>query len=395
MIAMSRTGAAMGRLLSRLSFVAGLLLVASPAVSQSLPSGNPATPEQVRFYHSDALGSVRAVTDIDGEIVSRSDYLPFGEQIPEDRGRGDIAGYSENDDAGNKQRFTGKERDNESGLDFFGARYHSGAAGRFTSADPLLNVRAGLVDPQHWNRYAIVGNNPLARIDPTGRDWYHVGGFAAGIATGYLKLLAATTPGSPVMVANSINAMANPRQTLNNIKFVAQSYLHAGEAVDQYRRCRWQLRTQATALPLARCFGENTVVVAATLASGRLAARQAPVFSGHGLYDPANGMVTVPTGTTVTLPTALGNSISDAYGGAIESGASLGAFGDEMVGAQTYWLAARFEFDSLSTRGARDSWKSDDGDGTNEFGGAAEAELGTRSMVGMLQHQRVSLGPLR
>ena len=167
MIAVSRAGAAMGRLLSRLSLVAGLLLVASPAVSQSLPSGNPATPEQVRFYHSDALGSVRAVTDIDGEIVSRSDYLPFGEQIPADLGRADITGYSE--DAGNKHKFTGKERDGENGLDYFGARYLSGAQGRFTSVDPDFVVREHVVDPQQWNRYSYVRNNPLKYTDPDGR----------------------------------------------------------------------------------------------------------------------------------------------------------------------------------------------------------------------------------
>jgi len=161
----------MGRLLSRLSLVAGLLLVASPAVGQSLPSGNPATPEKVRFYHPDALGSVRAVTDIGGDIVSRSDYLPFGEQIPPEQGRADVAGYS--DDAGNKQKFTGKERDIENGLDYFGARYFSAPQGRFTSADPFTGFSALIVKPQRWNRYAYVSNNPLALVDPDGREEFH------------------------------------------------------------------------------------------------------------------------------------------------------------------------------------------------------------------------------
>lgn len=66
----------------------------------------------------DALGSTRAVV---GPVFRRMDYLPFGEET----GAG----------SGVRQRFTGKERDGETGLDFFGARYYSGAQSRFTSPD--------------------------------------------------------------------------------------------------------------------------------------------------------------------------------------------------------------------------------------------------------------------
>jgi RHS repeat-associated protein len=66
-----------------------------------------------------------------------------------------------------RSRYTGKERDAESGLDFFGARYFSGGQGRFTSADPLLNS-AHPWNPQTWNRYAYGLNNPLKFTDPTG-----------------------------------------------------------------------------------------------------------------------------------------------------------------------------------------------------------------------------------
>jgi RHS repeat-associated protein len=60
-------------------------------------------------------------------------------------------------------RFTGKERDSETGLDWFETRYLSSAQGRFTSADnPKF---AEKTDPQSWNLYAYVGNNPLSRID--------------------------------------------------------------------------------------------------------------------------------------------------------------------------------------------------------------------------------------
>jgi RHS repeat-associated protein len=62
---------------------------------------------------------------------------------------------------------TGKERDAETGLDYFGARYVSSAQGRFTSPDaPFADQH--VEDPQSWNLYAYVRNNPLRYVDPTG-----------------------------------------------------------------------------------------------------------------------------------------------------------------------------------------------------------------------------------
>jgi RHS repeat-associated protein len=81
-------------------------------------------------------------------------------------------------DSGRRSRCSGKERDSETGNDYFGARYFSGAQGRFTSDDPLnipglqrLNPQQfeGIIaDPQNWNGYAYARNNPLTHIDPDG-----------------------------------------------------------------------------------------------------------------------------------------------------------------------------------------------------------------------------------
>ncbi len=54
----------------------------------------------------------------------------------------------------------------ETGLDYFGARYFSGAQGRFTSPDPITTPK--LEDPQRWNKYAYALGNPLQFTDPTG-----------------------------------------------------------------------------------------------------------------------------------------------------------------------------------------------------------------------------------
>ena len=67
-------------------------------------------------------------------------------------------------------RFTGKERDAETGLDYFGARYMSAAQGRFGSADPQEPSRRHVLNPQKWNKYVYVINNPLGSIDPDGLE---------------------------------------------------------------------------------------------------------------------------------------------------------------------------------------------------------------------------------
>src|SRR5262249_57191353 len=68
-----------------------------------------------------------------------------------------------------RQKFTEKERDVETGLDYFGERYYSSIQGRFTSVDPL-GASATVANPQSFNRYVYVWNNPLRYVDPDGLD---------------------------------------------------------------------------------------------------------------------------------------------------------------------------------------------------------------------------------
>ena len=55
---------------------------------------------------------------------------------------------------------------------YFGARWYSGGQGRFASPDPVFASAAHLTDPQMWNEYSYVRNNPLRFTDPTGLDFY-------------------------------------------------------------------------------------------------------------------------------------------------------------------------------------------------------------------------------
>ena len=116
------------------------------------------------FVVQDTLGSTRLMFDATtGNPVALHDYLPFGEELVNVR---PSLLYSGNDNP--RQKFTGKERDSETSLDYFGARYFSGAQGRFTSVDPSYESEI-LEFPQTWNRYAYVHNRPLVLRDPDGR----------------------------------------------------------------------------------------------------------------------------------------------------------------------------------------------------------------------------------
>ena len=113
--------------------------------------------DAIVYYDSDAIGSVRFVSNAAGQMVERHDYLPFGQEWPGDAGA-------------SKRKFGGKEHDGETGFDYFGARYLSAGIGRFTTVDTKVDLEQNAANPQRWNRYAYVTNSPLRHVDPDGRD---------------------------------------------------------------------------------------------------------------------------------------------------------------------------------------------------------------------------------
>ena len=139
------------------------------------------------YLAQDHLGSTRASWDSAGKPVGCHDYLPFGEEVPQVWGRAGIACYGQATDS--KLKFTSKERDAETGLDYFGARYFSAAQGRWTSPDwsavPQPVPYADLTDPQTLNLYSYVRNNPLSRRDPDGH-FDCTGKNAEGVACQYI-----------------------------------------------------------------------------------------------------------------------------------------------------------------------------------------------------------------
>ena len=124
------------------------------------------------YPFTDMLGSVRAVTDGNGAVLECYDYLPFGRMLSSsDNQRSASCHPSSPDtalDSETSQKFTGQIRDEETRLDYFGARYYSAPQGRFLSADaPLLDQHRE--NPQSWNLYTYVRNNPLKYHDQNGR----------------------------------------------------------------------------------------------------------------------------------------------------------------------------------------------------------------------------------
>jgi RHS repeat-associated protein len=107
------------------------------------------------FYLNDPVGTRRAQTDSQGVLEQTCQSLPYG--------NGETCAPTPTENL-----FTGKERDTESGLDYFGARYLSSSMGRFMSPDDGSGWDPS--NPQSWNLYSYVLNNPLIFTDPTGRE---------------------------------------------------------------------------------------------------------------------------------------------------------------------------------------------------------------------------------
>lgn len=138
--------------------------------------------EPGRFFRtSDHLGSTRLVTRADGSVKTRRDFFPFGEEILANATYGNRQNVTDlqpdtsqaatyqlfGATSDYSQQFTAKERDDESGLDYFGARYFSASLGRFTGPDrPFADQFS--VDPQSWNLFTYTRNNPLRYVDQNG-----------------------------------------------------------------------------------------------------------------------------------------------------------------------------------------------------------------------------------
>jgi RHS repeat-associated protein len=134
-------------------------LVSGPPLANPNDPGNPLPNSTLHFYLNDPLGTRRVQTDYAGVLEQTCASLPYGNGET-------CTPYP------TEHLFTGKERDAESGNDYFGARYYASSIGRFLSPDWSAKVApvpyANLDDPQSLNLYTFVLNNPLSFVDLDG-----------------------------------------------------------------------------------------------------------------------------------------------------------------------------------------------------------------------------------
>lgn len=157
--------------------------IGSIAASSGANAPSPNRTVSTRYYHQDNLGSTNVVTDEDGNLIEEIAYFPFGHPRFSHRPSSvDSEPY----------KFSQKELDTETGLQYFEARYLYGSLARFVSVDPVLRRSTGISfeDPQRLNAYGFSLNRPTVYGDPSGEIAFLVGG-AGSVALGYLIAKAA------------------------------------------------------------------------------------------------------------------------------------------------------------------------------------------------------------
>ena len=123
-------------------------------------------PVRGNYYHSDHLGSAAWITDKYGLPVQYIMYAPYGEQLLNQQ----AGTYDE------RFKFTGKERDAETGYDYFGARYYLPFTSIFGSVDPLADKNIEL------SSYMYCRGNPIKFVDPDGNAIHIALGIIIGAA---------------------------------------------------------------------------------------------------------------------------------------------------------------------------------------------------------------------
>jgi RHS repeat-associated protein len=107
------------------------------------------------YYLKDHLGSIKVTVNTAGAVVGYDDYYPYGMVM---------TGRSSTSSADGRYKFTGKERDASTGLDYFGARYYDSWNGRWDQVDPHADIYSS------WSVYNYALCNSIITIDPVGKD---------------------------------------------------------------------------------------------------------------------------------------------------------------------------------------------------------------------------------
>ena len=161
-----------GSVLSTTLYIGGLYEKTGSQVTKYVMLGDQRVASKegstVSFYHTDHLGSSNVITDSSGNKVQLLQYTPYG-TVSRSEGSKDVA-----------HKFAGQRLDDSTGLYFYNSRYYDPELGRFISADSIV---PDFSDPQSFNRYSYVRNNPVAYVDPSGNFFQFIFAAIAAIAS--------------------------------------------------------------------------------------------------------------------------------------------------------------------------------------------------------------------
>jgi RHS repeat-associated protein len=214
----------------------------------------------------DWLGTRRVQTDIAGNTEETYTSLPFGDGF----GAAVSTGAPPTADDATENHFTGKERDSESGNDYFEARYYASSMGRFLSPDWSAKEEpvpyATMDDPQSLNLYSYVRNNPLTRADADGHDPLTLAAVWGGIQTGAAAVETGLVAGASATMAVVVGVGAE---------------IFAPTMAGSHSEIRWELHNKELAKS-ASSSGDKP----STLAPGPHAGNGTPARSGDRDFTP-------------------------------------------------------------------------------------------------------------
>ena len=264
-----------------------------------LTTATPSAPT-TQYITTDMLGSPRVISDGSGNIVSRRDFMPFGEELNGLGNRSASVGYNADSI---RQKFTGYQRDAETNLDFAEARYYNSSNGRFTAVDPLL-ASGKSANPQSFNRYAYTLNNPLRLIDKSGLQagadedevivadpTTYFGSFVEALRYYTARGIAFVANSDPLQNANyqrfqnRINAANGDSEAMDNLD---RKLFPGGPTVDSV------LQQTQDSYKAAQWIGETNLIIQNLLLLAPIPSGSNPVTTNIG--TPMSGQIPTPSG---------------------------------------------------------------------------------------------------
>ena len=301
----------------------------------------------LRYFHTDHLGSIAVITDQNGAVAERLSYDAWGKRRFAN-GADDPAGSIASQTA---YGFTGQEELSVTGLVHLNGRVYDSLIGRMMSADPTV---PDALNPQAWNRYSYVGNDPLTFTDPTGYSWlssffhsianfFRSNSIVRAIVQVVLTVILTAATGGNLALAAAASAAIVTGLSGGKLGQILKAAVIAYATTTAFQDLG--LITQANASTLGEYLASSNYVanVAGSAAIGCVSAVASGGKCGPGALSAAASSAAAPLvgGITQNAPDAFtrtieGSAISGAIGG-LASVAGGGKFADGAVtGAFAY-----------------------------------------------------------